>query len=338
MHELFSCYTVETMKKFRALVTMPQAWEPLLEKTKQILDDNQVDFELIWSDGNLPKEQLLSLLADKDGYLVCLDRVDQEILTKSKHLKVIAKHGVGLDNIDLEAATKAKIAVCNTRGSNSEAVADLTLALLLAVSRSVCQSDLDVRRGMFPQFLGSELAGKQLGIVGLGEIGKKVAHRAKVFGMHLTTYSRSVDQTFCTKYEIKELSLAKLLEQSDVITLHLPVNEASRLMINRDTLSQMKRGAFLINTSRGGLVDEEACAEALHSGQLGAAALDVFNQEPPDIKSALLQAPNTLFTSHLGGTTKESIQRSSELAATNLVEVLHKRACAYVVNEVNYQQ
>lgn len=304
------------------LLTMPQAWEHHLGRTLQILETNEIKVELVWSDGNLDRDSLVHLLARKSAYLVSLDRVDQSVIAACPDLRIIAKHGIGLDNIDVQAATAAHILVCNTPGSNSHSVADLTIGMIVSLCRGMTASDASVRQGKLMQAMGTELFGKRIGIIGFGAIGKQVALRAKGFGMQVSAYDTFIDREFCRLNGIESLELSVLLEISDIVTLHVPLTDQTRGMLNTDSIAKMKRGALLVNMARGGIIDEDACADALISGQLSAAGFDVLSSEPPQVTAKLFTAPNTLFTSHTGGTTKEAIARTAEIAAGNIVEAL----------------
>ena len=322
--------------KYKALLTLPQAWEQQLGGALEILDHNGIEVELVWSDTGLPQDELIRHLSGKHAHMMSLDIVNRAVISACKDLRVLAKHGIGLDNIDLKAATEARIPVCNTPGSNKYAVADHTMSLLLALCRKIGDADVMVREGKFIQMMGTEMHGKNLGIVGFGAIGKEVALRAKGFGMQVYAYDKYMDHTFCENHRIIPLAFTSLLGISDFVTVHVPLNQETRGLFNTQSIALMKRGSILINVARGGVVDEDACAESLHARHLAAVGFDVFSQEPPNLSGKLLHAPNTLFTTHMAGCTKESIARSAKMAATNIVEVLAGKQPVSIVNKDLY--
>lgn len=242
------------------------------------------------------------------------DRIDAEILDRAP-LKIVANHAVGVDNVDREAARKRGIEVTNTPGVLTEATAELTLALLLATARRIVEADAFLRRGDFkgwrPLLLrGFELSGATLGIVGKGRIGTAVAERAAAFGMNVVHHNRS-----------SGLRLKPLLEQSDVVSLHCPLTESTRHLIGEAELSTMKPTAILINTARGPVVDESALVRALDAGQITAAGLDVFENEPA-VHPDLVGRDDVVLLPHIGSATHRCRRRMAELAARNVVAVL----------------
>jgi len=246
------------------------------------------------------------------------DPVDSDFMAASS-LKVIGQHGVGIDNIDLEAARTRGIVVTHTPGVLTDATADFTLALMLGITRRIREGDELVRDGRFhgwhPTMLcGLELAGSRLGIVGLGRIGEAVKRRAEAFGMEVVHHNRS-----------SGIPLDELLATSDVVSLHCPLSESTRHLIDAAALARMKSGAFLINTARGPVVDEAALAKALRSREIAGAALDVFEQEPV-VHPELLQCPNVLLAPHLGSATQAARVRMATMAARDIVSVLRGEA------------
>ena len=263
----------------------------------------------------ITREELLSGLAGCVALIpMPSDRVDAEILDAAP-LKIVANHAVGVDNIDREAARKRGIEVTNTPGVLTEATAELTLALLLATARRVVEADAFLRRGDFkgwrPLLLrGFELHGATLGIIGKGRIGTAVAERAAAFGMHVVHHNRS-----------SGLVLSALLEQSDVISIHCPLSESTRHLIGEAELAAMKPTAILINTARGAVVHEAALVRALDTGQITAAGLDVFEDEPA-VHPGLVGRDDVVLLPHIGSATHRCRRRMAELAAENVVAVL----------------
>ena len=320
-----------------ALLTLPRAWEDSLENAIRMLRERGVHVDLVWSDTGLSKEELVRHLQGKHAHMMSLDVLDKEVIERCPELEVIAKHGIGLDNIDIPAATAKKIPVCNTPGSNCYAVADLTMGLLLSACRKIIEADAIVRRGELTQIMGAELHGKAIGVVGFGAIGKQVALRAKGFGMQVLAYDKFMDVAFCEANGFAPVGLDQIIETCDFITLHLPLTDETRGIVNTDTLARVKKGAVLVNVSRGGVVDEDACAQALIDGHLAAAAFDVFSKEPPATSDKLFCAPNVVFTTHMAGCTKESIARSAEMAARNIIDIFDGKRLPNVVNQEIYK-
>src|SRR4051794_26052754 len=229
------------------------------------------------------------------------------IAAAGSRLQVIGRAGVGVDNVDLDAATAAGITVVNAPTGNTVAAAEHTLALLYGVARNVAAADASMRRGEWKrsQFTGLELRGRTLGIVGLGKIGQAIAARAVAMEMVVLASDPFVSAEQAALHGVELVSFERLVERADVITVHVPLTRATRELIGAAQIARMKRGAILLNVARGGILDEAAVAEGLRSGQLGGAGIDVFENEPPT-GSPLLDAPNTILTPHLGASTAEA--------------------------------
>ena len=291
-------------------------------------------------DRPLLQEELLVKVADCDGIISLLtDRIDEDLMdTAGPQLKVIANYAVGFDNIDVRAATHRGIVVTNTSSAEvDEAVAEHTWALILALARRIVEADESVRRGAFrgwePDiFLGTNVRGKTLGIIGLGKIGTYVARRAKGYNMTVLYNKHSPDPEAEKELGVKFASLDDLLATSDVVTLHVSLTEETRHMINPVTLSKMKKGAFLINTSRGSVVEERALVEALRRGNLAGAALDVFETEP-NVHPELIAMPNVITTPHIASATYEARYKMSEQVVTAVLDVFAGKKPQNLVNE-----
>jgi len=291
-------------------------------------------------DRPLLQEELLVKVADCDGIISLLtDRIDEDLMdTAGPQLKVIANYAVGFDNIDVRAATHRGIVVTNTSSAEvDEAVAEHTWALILALARRIVEADESVRRGAFrgwePDiFLGTNVRGKTLGIIGLGKIGTYVARRAKGYNMTVLYNKHSPDPEAEKELGVKFASLDDLLATSDVVTLHVSLTEETRHMINPVTLSKMKKGAFLINTSRGSVVEEKALVEALRRGNLAGAALDVFETEP-NVHPELIAMPNVITTPHIASATYEARYKMSEQVVTAVLDVFAGKKPQNLVNE-----
>ena len=266
------------------------------------------------------------LIGDAEAVIVGVDRIGEKVLSSCPHLKVISKHGIGVDNIDLEAAKKRGIVVANAPGTNSESVADMAFIFILSCARhlKLVLEQIQNKKWSSP-LLGSELEGKILGIVGLGRIGKGVARRALGFGMKVIYFDPFVEEESFTRVNLEEL-----FQIADFITLHLPLSSQTRHLVNEKLLSLMKKEAFLINTARGELVDEEALYRFLKEGRIAGAGLDVLSFEPP-FESPLLTLPNVLVTPHVAAHTKEANMKMGRIAAWNVVHVLEGREPLYRV-------
>ena len=234
-------------------------------------------------------------------------QVDAPVIAAGTNLRVVARAGVGLDNIDVEAARAAGLTVLNAPDGNTIAAAEHTLALLLAVARHVPAADASVRAGEWQRarFGGTELRGKTLGIVGLGRIGLAVADRARAFGMRIAGHDPRVSPAVCAERGIEAMDLASLLEVADVLTVHVPLTAETTGMLDATALGRLKPGAIVLNVARGGIVDEAALASALRDGRLAGAGIDVYEHEPP-AGSPLLAAPNTVLTPHIAASTAEA--------------------------------
>ncbi len=283
-------------------------------------------------------EALLAVMGDKQGLLCMItDRVDQALLAQAPRLRIVANFGVGYNNIDVEAATARGILVTNTPGVLTDATADLTMALVLAVGRRVVESDIHTRAGNFNfwspyYFLGHEISGKTLGIIGMGRIGQAVAHRAAGFNMPVLYNSRHrVTPELEEKLNARSTDLKSLLQESDFVSLHVPLTAETRHMIGPWELSLMKPGAFLINTSRGPVLDEQALLAALQQGVIAGAGLDVYENEPA-ITPGLVELSNVVLLPHVGSATVETRRRMGAMAVDNLLAGLEGRIPPNCIN------
>ncbi len=256
----------------------------------------------------LPRDELLRVVSGYDAIIVrSRTKVDREVLDRATRLRLVARPGTGLDNVDVDYAKSKGIAVVNSPESLVEAVAEHVTLLMLALSRKLVEADLTTKAGGWEKerLIGSELKGKTLGIVGLGRIGRRIGEIAKVMGMSILVYDVvAIPPDVVARLECAVVDLDALFTGADYITLHVPMTDDTRHMVDSRRLTTMKPGSFIINTSRGGVIDEAALADALVSGKLGGAALDVFEKEPP--VGDILKAPNVVLTPHVGGQTKEA--------------------------------
>ena len=283
---------------------------------------------------------LLQHVVDKEGLLCTItDRVDEELLGRAPGLKVIANYGVGYNNIDVEAATKKGIPVSNTPDVLTDATADIAMALILGTARRLVEGDKRVRQGQFAfwapmHFLGSEVTGKTLGIVGLGRIGRAVARRARGFDMRILYHNRNRIEKIDEKaMGTTFVSLETLLGESDFVSLHVPLSEQTHHLIGVEELVRMKSDAYLINTSRGQVVDEKALVEAIQRKKIAGAGLDVYENEPK-LAPGLVDLDNVVLLPHVGSATLETRTAMARLAAENLLAGLRGEVPPNCVNPV----
>lgn len=304
------------------------------------LRESGYEVEVSEFDRALTPEELLEKVKDIDGLLCLLtDRIDEDLMDAAgPGLKVISNYAVGFDNIDVEAATKRGIVVCNTPSDEiNEAVAEHTWALILALSKRIVEADEAIRRGAYKGwepdiFLGISLSGKTLGIIGLGRIGTMVARRAKGFNMNVIYNKKTPDPETEKELDVKFSDLNSLLALSDVVTLHVPLTQETRHLINESSLAKIKRGSYLINTSRGQVVDEHALVRFLRDGSLSGAALDVFEDEP-NINPELIGMQNVVLTPHIASATLEARDEMGKLAVMEIIESLSGQKPINIVNE-----
>jgi D-3-phosphoglycerate dehydrogenase len=279
----------------------------------------------------LTSAEVARLLPGVDGYIAGLDDIDAFALQAADRLKVIARYGVGVDNVNLAAARDKGIVVTNTPGANSVSVAELALGLILALARQIPAAVEAVHQGKWPRYPGITLEGKTVGIVGLGAIGKQLARRLSGFDCKILAYDPYADAAFAKDNHVELTTLDDLTAQSDFISLHLPLMPETRGIVNDAFLSRMKKGSFLINTSRGEVMDEDALLTALQTGHLRGAGLDAFTVEPPDPANPLLTLPQVIATPHLGAQTDGATSNMGWLAMSDCLAVLRGEEPAYRV-------
>jgi len=316
------------MSRYRILIADPindEGLAPLADESK---------FELVTLPG-LKGQALTDALADFDAVIVrSSTTITRESLARADRLRVIGRAGVGVDNIDVEAATERGIAVLNAPSGNTISAAELTLALLLSLVRKVPAADRSMKRGEWDRktFKGIELYGKTLGLVGAGRIGGEVARRARAFGMQVVAYDPYLSEERASSLQIELATLDEVLERADVISLHTPLTEATRDLIDAAALKKLRRGAYLINAARGGVVNEEALYNALVEGHLAGAALDVYAAEPLPADSPLRQLENVVMTPHLGASTDEAQQNVALEIAEAIRAALLESDFSHAVN------
>lgn len=270
----------------------------------------------------LEKEEMRRHIRDADAVIVGVDPLDRDVLEQAEKLKIIAKYGVGTDNIDIDYASARGIAVKTTLGANTDAVADYTFALMMAVARKVLSIDRACRQSDWQKQTTVDVYGKTLGLIGLGNIGKAVVRRAAGFEMNVLAYDAKPDEAFAAEQGVQYVaSVDALLEEADFITLHVPLLPSTRHMIGAGQLARMKETAVLVNTARGGLIDEQALYEALRDGRIWGAGIDVFEQEPPENK-AILELDNLVIGSHCAASTVQAVDRMGIMASEHVIHYL----------------
>ncbi len=310
-----------------------------------LLNQQGIEVE-INEDGNriLSKSELIEKIQGKDALLsLFTDKIDKGVIKSNQNLKIISNYAVGFDNIDVESATKNGIIITNTPDVLNDAVAEHTLALMIAAARRIVEANRFTREGKYKGwepslFLGMGLKGKTLGIIGLGRIGLAVAERAiKGLGMKVIHYSQSQNTKFEQQYQAKFVDLETLLKESDFISLHVPLTKETRHLISTEQFEMMKATAILINNARGPIVDEEALIDALVNKKIFAAALDVFECEPDitcdDCRVQLKDLDNVILTPHIASATMETRNKMAEIAAQNIIDFSRGKIPKHVVNK-----
>ncbi len=264
-------------------------------------------------------------------------KVDRNLLELAKNLIIVAKHGVGYDNIDVEAATQKRIIVVNTPLANAESVAEHNLGLMLSLTKNICRADRELRQGRFTKredYIGVEIKDKKLGVIGLGRIGSELARKCKIaFDMDIIYYDPYVPEEKVGELGYKKAEkLEALLTEADYVVICVPLTEETRNLIGSAELGLMKEGAFLINSSRGNIVDESALYDHLSQRRIAGAALDVFSQEPPASEHPLFKLDNFIGTPHMGGVTVEALKRMATTVAEEVLRVLEGQKPKYPVN------
>lgn len=271
-------------------------------------------------------------LRDAEYLVAGLVPVTAETISSAPRLKGILKHGVGLDSIDIVAATAVGIPVTSTPGANAQAVAEMAFGAIFALSRNTVAGHMTVLSGHWERRRGSEVAGKTLGLVGFGQIGQRLARMARGIGMHLLAYDPFPALDAVAELSVELVKITDLLARSDIVSLHLPGNADTNGLIDEAALARMKHGALLLNFARGSLVDLDALTQALEDGHLAGAAIDAYPIEPPDVSHPVFAAPNVLFSPHSGADTTQSIQRMSRMVLEDIRTIDRNEWPARAVN------
>lgn len=293
------------MPAWRILLT-----DGLAETGKSILNEKNISFD---DQNGIEPGALLDCIENYDALIVRgRTKVTKEVLTKASNLKVVGRCGVGVDNIDLAAAKEKGVTVVNAPVATTVAVAEHAMALMLAMVREITKADAGLKTGVWykKEIKGTELNGKTLGVIGFGHIGSTVGKYARAFGMEVIAYDLIASDDQIKDHGGEPVSLDELFSRADVITLHVPLTDSTRHMIDEQAITKMKDGVRIISAARGGVIDEDALLQALESGKVASAALDVFEKEPPK-DSLLVKHPKLIATPHIGGETKEAQRRAA---------------------------
>lgn len=315
----------------KLLITPPTFRDPENRRARELAE--AFADEIVYNELGVPLkgEEIVERADGVDGYIAGVDYIGADVIARMPaSLRVISRHGAGVDRVDLAACRERGIVVTNTPGANATAVCELAFALMLAAARQVPQLHQAVERGEWPHMRGMELAGKTLGVVGMGAIGKRLALRALAFEMRVCAFDPCFDEDFAAAHGICRMELDELIGSADVVSLHVPLTDGTRHLIHAGRIAEMKPGAILINTARGGLVDEQAAADALKAHRLRGVGLDAFEQEPLAY-SPLMGLPGVVLTPHTGAQTAEAVENMGLMSVQNAIAVLRGEPCPYIL-------
>lgn len=270
-------------------------------------------------------DELKEIVEDIDGVVVGVDDWNEDVFKLAPKLKGMARFGVGVDNIDLNAAKEHGIIVCNSPGINSSAVAEQAVALMLSLIRNIPEMNRAVRKGEWPRPMFHELKSRTIGFLGFGAIARNVAQRLAGFGPEMIAYDKYPNQEAADKLGVRLVSQEEVLKESDIISIHLPATDETKHLINRETIQQMKDGVYIVNTARGSIVNEADMAEALESGKAAGFGTDVFEHEPIDLSGPLFKYDNYIATPHVSAETFENCETTSVVTARALLAVFEGR-------------
>ncbi|MFZ0441390.1 MAG: phosphoglycerate dehydrogenase [Methanobacterium sp.] len=296
--------------------------------------DELKDIAEVVTNFTISKEELIDVIKDFDAIIVrSRTKVTREVIEASNKLKVIARAGVGVDNVDVQAATERGVMVINAPESTSITVAEHTMGLILALSRKIAIADSSVKNGKWEKsrFMGIELNGKTLGVIGMGRIGSQVVTRSKAFGMETIVYDPYITEKTASELGVTVVDLETLIKNSDVMTIHVPLTSETKHLIAREQLEMMKNNAFLVNCARGGIINEDDLYEALATGKIRGAGLDVFEKEPPE-DSPLLGLDNVVLTPHIAASTSEAQRDAAIIVANEIKKVFMEQSPKNVIN------
>jgi glyoxylate reductase len=301
------------------------------ETAFKLLKKNKIPFDYYKKDQPIPRKLLLDKIKNCDALISLLtEKIDRDVIDQMPRCKIIANYAVGYNNIDIEYAKKKKIFVTNTPDVLTESTADLSMALVLACARRLSEGEILIKKERFKGWkpkllLGMELKGKNFGILGAGRIGSAVAKRAKSFGTNILYVDQKINKQLERELGAKKVSLKYLLTNSDVLSVHLPLNDKTYHFLNKEKLNQIKKNSILVNTSRGEVIDESALISLLKRNRIRAVGLDVFENEP-NLNQELIKFPNIIILPHLGSATEEARSGMAELAVNNVINVITGKA------------
>lgn len=292
---------------------------------KKLLEENGVEVVENTLGRPMTRQELLSVVGDIDGVVVGVDTWNEEIFAHAPRLRAMARFGVGVDNIDLTAAKAHGIQVTNAKGMNSNPVAELTVGLILSTLRNVPAFNASIREGQWDRFMGRDLAGMTVGLLGFGDIAQRVARKLSGFDVDICAYDLYPNLEKAKQLGVRMVPMEEVLRSADVVCMHLPSLPSTHHIMNRETFGCMKDGSYFINTARGALVDEAALAEALRSGKLRAAAIDVFDQEPVTKDNPLFKLPNLFATPHTAAETYDTYHNVGLATARQILDIFAGR-------------
>lgn len=305
--------------------------DKMSNKVEDVLKSKSIDYDI---KTGLEPNELKSIIDDYDGILIrSATKLTADILENCSNLKVIGRAGVGVDNVDLDVATKNKILVMNTPLGNLEATAELTVGLMFSLYRHIHNANTSTHEGKWEKakFMGTELKGKTLGIVGFGNIGQRVAEICKVIGMQILTNSNSASDEVLNSFGAKKVSTEELISSSDILSLHTKLSDQTKNMLNKESIATMKSSSVIINCARGGLINESDLKDALNNDVIAGAAIDVYETEPAT-ENVMFGAKNLLLTPHLGASSKEAQSNVAIDVANQVADFLKENK---IVNNVN---
>lgn len=307
----------------KVLIT-PRSFGKYNDIAKNRLLENGIEIINNPSGSILSEDELIKLVSDVDGIIIGVDPLNERVLSHAKKLTVISKYGVGVDNIDLEYCKKNNIDVHITKNANSQAVADYAFALILAVARKVTEINDACHKKDWSKKVTVDIYQKKIGILGFGNIGKAVACRARGFDMEVLAYDTYQDHEFADAHQVRFTSIDEIVENCDFISIHLPLIPETEHLLNYERMSRMKKNAILVNTARGGIIDEDDLVRILKEKKIYGAGIDVFQHEPAS-ESPLLELSNVIVGSHCAASTEGAIENMSNFAVENLIEAFKKR-------------
>ncbi|RYL92495.1 glycerate dehydrogenase [Sporolactobacillus sp. THM7-4] len=318
------------------LFSVGKSYYPIHQTFVRQIEELGVDVKVLMYDEAKHKENIIRSIRDADVYITAVSLADREIIDAAPQLKYIIKTGTGVDNIDVDYATEKGILVSNAPGQNANAVAELAIGLMIGLSRKIPQLDRRTKDGEWIHSTGFECRGKTMGIIGFGTIGQNIAKYARAFDMNMIAYGSHRDDEAANKLGVRFVDWDHLLLDSDYIVVSTSLKKSTYHMIDEEAFHKMKNTAFLINISRGAVIDTQALADALKHEEIRGAALDVFETEPPEKNPPHLD--NLITTPHIGGTTLESVNRIAALTVENIRRFMNHQPLKYVINQKELEQ